>query len=195
MNKKLLILAIALAILVIVVVLSYLGGPTQRTSQLTPEEIKTRMKEDYSKINLIKPGVDNKDAIKKLLGEPEDIKSGELGDFYFYPTPLNSYKNFVIFKNNIVRFAYENVFSSNRGKIEEYTTRYGNDFIVLYEEESAVWTVFLSDGVAVATLGSDIVAMLYFTPQSESAFVNGIGEYLDLSQDPEENIAPEETYN
>lgn len=183
-NRKILIL-ISAVILILFLALVYfmistpgigLGG-----SETTDEET---LQQEYSNLNELSPGESTLSEIVDTVGEPSRTEEEEGNKtLLYYPTPFESAENVVAVENEIMQYAIEQVFGDYRGVASDYQNQYGNPDLELTSEIAgrSVWNVYLDQGLIVATSGEMINIMVYFIPQSQEEFNNGLAVELGLS--------------
>src|ERR1035437_7007936 len=108
------------------------GGASIPFASPTPTQTTVDFKVDYSHINQVAPGKNTINDVKKTQGNP--ISSSVSGDkiYFYYQTPLRGDSNKILFKNNIVVYALENVYSDYRGTYESMIQLFGQPDFTLY---------------------------------------------------------------
>ena len=191
-NKKWVIVG-GFALLFVFLLTLFLIGLRERTqeervAENTPlKEINlTRPYEDYSNINLIKPGISTEQEGISLMGKTEDANYAGGKKYLIYKTPFKEFKNLVVIKDGKVYFALENVFGNYRGGLSDYQNNYGEEDLILYEtDDEGVWHIFLENGLAVKILG-ELREVFYFIPQDRESFLQNFSEELSVSEKTQE---------
>lgn len=183
------IIAVVIIIILIVVKETQLfpsGNPPSPTPTITKTPTPTiPLGNDYSKIDELKPGVSTLDEIIKINGRPESLRNEGNKTYLFYSTPISVHLNTLVLENNKLVYSLENVFGEYRGSVAEIKSKYGEPDLVLYmQNNSYPWFIYLQQGIAIENDGKDIGAILYFIPQSHSAFTNTIAKDLKLTTEP-----------
>lgn len=149
----------------------------------------TPLTKDYSGLNKISPGKSTPEDVKKINGKPTRTSQQKDDTYYYYSTPFKGLENEVLFKNGVVVYALEHVFSNYRGAYDEYASANGQPDFTLYNINGGYpWSVFLSKGLMISSSNNFITAIVYFVPQNKDDFFKNIGRYLDFS---EENLNQE----
>lgn len=138
---------------------------------------------NYTNINLLKPGETTEAEVYKLLGNPKSISWENDQKYLNFETPFEYFTNYVVIKDGVVNHVLENVFSDYRGDLGESRERYGQEALTLYSRlDEDTWYVFLENGVAVNVLG-EIRKVFYFIPQNEESFISNFKEELDFTKE------------
>lgn len=171
----------------ILIVLFLLPQKRRETNpQNTPlPVVRGDLKNNYNNLNKVLPGKSSISDVVAVNGQPASSKTLGSKTYFYYNTPITGFENVVVFENNVVIFALENVYGDYRGTYENFINAYGGENFVLYEKGSPfVWKVFLNNGLGVQTNGKEITALLYFVPQDENYFIHNIADALGLSKQP-----------
>lgn len=143
------------------------------------------LEKNYSNLNKVVPGKSTFNDVKKLNGAPQSVSRLDDKTYLYYKTPLESYINKVLIEKNIVVYSVENVFGSYRGRVSDYSSKYGLPDITLFEKgDSYSWYVYLNEGIAIENDGKDVGAILYFIPQNKNSFMQTIARELNFVSDP-----------
>lgn len=143
------------------------------------------LEKNYSNLNKVVPGKSTFNDVKKLNGAPQSVSRLDDKTYLYYKTPLERYINKVLIEKNIVVYSVENVFGSYRGKVSDYSSKYGLPDITLFEKgDSYSWYVYLNEGIAIENDGKDVGAILYFIPQNKNSFMQTIARELNFVSDP-----------
>ena len=160
------------------------GGASIPFASPTPTQTTVDFKVDYSHINQVAPGKNTINDVKKTQGNP--ISSSVSGDkiYFYYQTPLRGDSNKILFKNNIVVYALENVYSDYRGTYESMIQLFGQPDFTLYSSNlfSGHWYAFLAHGLLVQSSSNEITIIVYFAPQDKASFMQNIAGDLGLSE-------------
>lgn len=182
MKKIYLILGIIILGAFILVLVSFIKG-TKEIPVPTPRPISSSLEKDYSYLNRIVPGKSTIADTIKVNGNPASTKPQDSKTYLYFQTPIRNILNTVAFKNGVEIYALENVFGNYRGMYDNFTGSYGEPSLTLYSNASSLsWYIFLQNGLGVETNGKDISQILYFTPESESSFLDGIAKEIGLSK-------------
>ena len=154
-------------------------GPTQRPT--TIEEIK---KNYNSHLSQTLPGKSTISDVTKTNGSPSSVKKIGNKTFFYYDTPVEVFKNIVGFENGIEYYALENIFDDSAGNYKSFVAAYGEPDLTMYDNSPYVWRIFLNSGIGVQTNNKDVAQILYFIPQKDDIFVNGVAKNVGLSLQP-----------
>ena len=181
--------------LILIVIIIFYKAPASNKSAITPiptpfvvsrpspTQLPTDLEKDYSNLNKIIPGKSTLNDVKKINGIPQSVSTLDDKTYAYYKTPLEGFTNKVLIEKNLVVYSIENVFGSYRGGVESYESGYGSPDLVLYKEgqEDYPWFVYLKYGLAIENDGHDVLAIVYFVPQSSDSFTKTIAKELKLS--------------
>lgn len=140
------------------------------------------LSQDYSNLNTLTPGQDTLEDVLEISGEPSRVEDSDGKTYLFYSNPFDEDGNYVVLKNNKVDYVFEYVFGEYRGTRTEYIEQRGEPSLELTGVGGhGLWSVFLTDGVMIATSGEKINSIIYFVPQDIDTFINGLAKELGLS--------------
>lgn len=184
MKKILMIVTIIFIVIIIAVALS-----TKKSEKTlifpTPIPLPSGYDQNYSNMNYLKPGESTIEDTIKINGIPKARSSFGENTELIYETPNSSYTNTAVFKNNVLQYAVEHVFSSYRGFLSDYLKTYGTPLLLYSKnEEGFDWYVFLEHGVGIESSNDEITKILYFVPQDKNSFLETVGSEVGISEEP-----------
>lgn len=191
-NKKNYIFFILIIIFIIVFFLFFINFITKTDFFPIGPQGSYKLEEDYSQLKDIELGISTENDVQKINGKPYKVVKESGKTYFYYATPLEEVKNKVIFKNNRAIFAQEHIFENYRGSFTNYVGGFGSEDIVLYEDDSYPWYVYLDDGVMIQSTNDLITGLVYFLPQDRKSFFDRIAPELNLSEDNLENTGSPE---
>lgn len=162
-------------VLILVVLLGFSLFLRDDGSEPTQEGRKTSF-------SVFTPGESLKDEVLKKAGAPSLIETEGAKTFFYYTTDNPSLEDVVVFQNNILFYAIENIFSDELS-LESVLSSYGEYKTYDSEGTPFVFYVFLERGIAVEAGKNSITRILYFVPQEEGIFLETIGNDLGISNE------------
>jgi hypothetical protein len=192
--KKILIIVLVVSVLITILVLAS-GKGGQKEPLPTPIPLPTGYEQNYSNLNLLKPGESTVEDVIAANGEPKSRSSSGDRVTLTFETPNSSHQNIAVFNNGILLYAVEYVYADYRGNLSDYIKTYGTPEKMYSEpEEGFDWFIFLDNGVGVESSNDFITRIVYFVPQDRISFLQTIGEDLEIIEsapEPHEEELPQ----
>lgn len=129
------------------------------------------------------PGKSTKDEVLKKAGAPALVETHGTKTSFYYGTGNPSLRDVVVFQNNILLYAVENVFSDDELSLESVLSSYGEYKTYDSEGTPFLFYAFLERGIAIEAGKNSITRILYFIPQEEETFLESIGNELGISKE------------
>ncbi len=142
-----------------------------------------QIEKDYSRLDEIYPGKSTRSEVERINGDPKSVTTEGDKTYLHYQTPLENFTNTVALENNRVVYSRENVFGPYRGSVSDFKAKYGTPNLRLFEDNYP-WSIYLKRGIAFQHDARDVLAVIYFVPQSKESFMGTLARELELMETP-----------
>ncbi len=183
-NKRLFLTLILIGGFIYVIFMIFVLILLKEVDMLQPSTTTNELEKDYSSLDDVVPGKSTQKEVEKINGKPESTDVQGVKTNMYYDTPLDNFTNQVVLENDRVVYSVENVFGNYRGTIANYKAKYGEPELLLYDRDNYPIEIYLSKGIAYKHGRTEILAILYFTPQSKETFMNTVAKDLLLRTAP-----------
>lgn len=167
-------------IVLLILFLVLRSTPQKDTSGIKPLPMPSDPTQDYSNLYRLVPGKSTLEDVKKINGEPYNVTVFGENTYLYYKTPLKTFLNKVLIRNNKVVYSYEYVYGKYRGDYNSFINSYGEAPLKMYERENSPWYIYPNKGIGFQSDRFDVLAVIYFVPMTKEEFIKNIAPDINL---------------